>query len=1035
MKRVLSFLLVMVMTATVMLLVVPPIEVSAATKNGLNTDVNSVSGSEFTQFDDLAKKLDSIFAGNVGLYSNISLTKSVTTKLGTKSVPPGTTLYWKCSTTTCSGQSCFAYAVSAYCTLYDGTHPGLTLNSNHKKIAAASGSTISYNNFVNWGVRDDLPVYVQIGSSSDGTGHSIIVLTYTKDYIIYLDGNGDNKGLIAIRKEPWKNKFDSYTGSNIYARKISYIVQPKDSYYPTHKCTQFEGLGVCKECGQAFNWEKTLDKTVAGTYKVTSDFTPRTNAPYSDATKASTSLKKGDTVDVIGAYENAYTKNNDDKWYKFTYNNGQSEGFVFHTYLSFSKPNALSVQCPAFKPSNNASLPEGQSYEVSGTISSNYPLKTVEAFFDGNKYTTWTASDQKTTSLSIASTVISSKLNFANMSLGAHTIKLKATDIHNQTSTFLTVSFNIVNNPTNNILRINYNANGGTVTGPNYYLSSSMVYLKSSSKPVAGVYQYGVTYTNGLHNDTTFGLVRDGYKFVGWSLTADGSGKIFDQDTPFKTEELIPELVNGSLTITMYAIWEKVGCDHNYQYNSNSTSHWKECTLCGDKQSTSSHTYSTNCDTSCNTCGYARSIEHNYLYQHDDDYHWQECTLCGEKTIAETHTLELIRNDDGNAVVTSEKHWFGCNICQGLVKEEHQYSNACDPTCNTCGYARTAEPHTWGTSYQYNKYYHWNQCTTCGENNSQVEHVFSNDCDTSCNVCDYKRTATHTYDNNCDTDCNICGETRSTSHSYDSSYTYNSDTHWKTCTVCGNKGTATSHSYSNACDSTCNTCKYTRTTTHSWGAYKAGNSLVTNGHARTCTICGEQEPFLPHTPNSEYTYNIYAHWLECSVCNITIPNSDGENSEYHIYTNDCDTTCNTCAYTRATEHTYDNDCDADCNVCGETRTTQHVYDDEDDTTCNVCGETRTLSTTTGPEETTTEPDETTPDPEETTTEPDETTPEPEDISTTGPEETSDDIPANPSTNEEVVLDQKTIITIAVAAAVTISTISIFGTALVMKKKH
>ena len=238
MKKVLSLVLVMLMTLTVMLVVVPPIEVEAAVQKGLNTNVNSVSGSEFTKFDDLAKKLDSILAGKVGLYSDISLTKSVTTKLGTKSVPPGTTLYWKCSTTICSGQSCFAYAISAYCTLYDGTHPQLTLNSKHERITAGNGSTISYNNFVNWGVRNDLPVYIRIGSDGGGDGHSILVLTYDKDYITYLDGNGDGNGLIAIRKEPWVNKFDSYTGSNIYARKISYIVQPKDSYYPNEGQSQ-----------------------------------------------------------------------------------------------------------------------------------------------------------------------------------------------------------------------------------------------------------------------------------------------------------------------------------------------------------------------------------------------------------------------------------------------------------------------------------------------------------------------------------------------------------------------------------------------------------------------------------------------------------------------------------------------------------------------------------------------------------------------------------------------------------------------------
>ena len=312
-------------------------------------------------------------------------------------------------------------------------------------------------------------------------------------------------------------------------------------------------------------------------------------------------------------------------------------------------------------------------------------------------------------------------------------------------------------------------------------------------------------------------------------------------------------------------------CDHSYTYKSNSTGHWKECTLCGDKQTTSSHTYTNNCDKSCNTCGYTRSISHTY-------------------------------------------------------------SNSCDTSCNVCGETRTIT-HTYGSTYSYNSVDHWKTCTVCGHYEYITEHTYSNSCDKWCDVCAAERTITHTYSNSCDTSCNVCGETRTTTHSYGSSYGYDSVKHWKSCTICGSAST----------------------------------------------------------------------------------------SSYHYFADSCYTSCNTCGYERTTAHTYDNDCDTSCNVCGETRSTQHVYDNEEDTTCNICGETRTLSTTTGPEETTTEPDE--------------TTPEPEDISTTGPEETSGDIPANPSTNEEVVLDQKTIITIAVAAAVTISTISIFGTALVMKKKH
>lgn len=71
------------------------------------------------------------------------------------------------------------------------------------------------------------------------------MLTYNKDYIVYVDGNGDGKGLVAIRKEPWSNT----TGANIYSRKIVLIVQPKESYYPICDCVSLNKYNsLCSVC-------------------------------------------------------------------------------------------------------------------------------------------------------------------------------------------------------------------------------------------------------------------------------------------------------------------------------------------------------------------------------------------------------------------------------------------------------------------------------------------------------------------------------------------------------------------------------------------------------------------------------------------------------------------------------------------------------------------------------------------------------------------------------------------------------------------
>ena len=98
----------------------------------------------------------------------------------------------------------------------------------------------------------------------------------------------------------------------------------------------------------------------------------------------------------------------------------------------------------------------------------------------------------------------------------------------------------------------------------------------------------------------------------------------------------------------------------------------------------------------------------------------------------------------------------------------HTYDNACDTTCNDCGYERTVGAH-----------------------------VYDNACDADCNVCTETRTpAEHVYDNACDADCNVCGETRTAgAHDYATTWTVGETTHYYECTVCGDKKDETAHTY------------------------------------------------------------------------------------------------------------------------------------------------------------------------------------------------------------------------------------------------
>lgn len=209
---------------------------------GMITNCSHISGKEFSSKSSIAKKLDKMFAGDIGLYKDAAKTKPVDAALGTSNVPNNNVYqYWGPDSR--AGTSCFAYANAFYGHFYDGVYPHHSLNSNHKVIKATG--KISYKNFVKWGVRDDAAVYIREGN------HSVIVLHYNEDYITYVDGNGNGKGLIAIRKEAWKRS----KGANIYDQKPSLIVQPTTAYFAAGSMNSEKGKS-CLEGGESHDWDE-----------------------------------------------------------------------------------------------------------------------------------------------------------------------------------------------------------------------------------------------------------------------------------------------------------------------------------------------------------------------------------------------------------------------------------------------------------------------------------------------------------------------------------------------------------------------------------------------------------------------------------------------------------------------------------------------------------------------------------------------------------------------------------------------------------
>ncbi len=107
-----------------------------------------------------------------------------------------------------------------------------------------------------------------------------------------------------------------------------------------------------------------------------------------------------------------------------------------------------------------------------------------------------------------------------------------------------------------NVLSMQYNANGGMIGTNNYNFSlgADGTILRDGVTDIRK-WNYGTSYNDGLIDDTTFGLAKDGYSFIGWCLNADGSTTVFDKNDTLNPETIYPNLKNADASITLYAIW------------------------------------------------------------------------------------------------------------------------------------------------------------------------------------------------------------------------------------------------------------------------------------------------------------------------------------------------------------------------------------------------------------------------------------------------------------------------------------------------
>ncbi len=278
-------------------------------------------------------------------------------------------------------------------------------------------------------------------------------------------------------------------------------------------------------------------------------------------------------------------------------------------------------------------------------------------------------------------------------------------------------------------------------------------------------------------------------------------------------------------------------------------------------------------------------------------------------------------------------HWHICTECEGqkLALGEHVYDDACDGTCNTCGYER-AITHDYSVPVSDGEA-HWSICTLCQKEDttSREAHtggkatcIASAICETCGTAYGTADTNAHSYDDGCDEKCNLCGQERVGSHDF-SVLVSDGEAHWNICALC-QKEDSTSRKIHSSGKATCIAPAICETCGTAYGTADANAHSYDDGCDESCNLCGKarvgSHDFSVQVSNGE------AHWSICALCQ----KEDATSRKAHTggkATCIAPATCETCgtAYGEADEnaHSYDDGCDESCNLCGKARVVSHDF--------------------------------------------------------------------------------------------------------------
>ena len=267
--------------------------------------------------------------------------------------------------------------------------------------------------------------------------------------------------------------------------------------------------------------------------------------------------------------------------------------------------------------------------------------------------------------------------------------------------------------------------------------------------------------------------------------------------------------------------------EHRYgDWSKDGTNHWHECTdaACPNRNESitdkATHDYDDDADTTCNICGYVRTVTPEIVPVSQITLNKAETSISvgNSETLSATvapenatiKALTWASSDEDVATVAPDGTVTAVKAGAATITATAADGSGKSAVCKVTVTGDTTPPaheHRYG-DWSKDGTNHWHECTDAACPN-QSESI--------------KDKAAHIYDDDADTTCNICGYVRTVTppaheHRY-GDWRKDGTNHWHECTDndCPNREESikdkAAHVYDNDADTTCNVCGYVRTVT------------------------------------------------------------------------------------------------------------------------------------------------------------------------------------------------------------------------------